>query len=457
MISEINKLKTLYQQLDRQQAAGEDVVSDLKKEINNVELTYLKEHVFPRVARFMASEIRDLRCGIDSSFQFDGVQNINYSFCTSESMLFIKNSLNVNSVSGIAKIIPPPSDVVAHTIIETDTTPIPKRSVRLVDYSEKAVALYGNTKDFSEGLKKLGGYFNPRLRGGVGWVFSKRRIPNLKKLLGPYLQDETRIEDNKHEVNLFTNSGIYDGSVLSEDQWIKMLLSMKGTKVKELTSPHKAIFILTIIESIKRGFIKENRIFANSTLSDTFKRIWDKYVPADWPFRGNVFQPYIHMSSEPFYFLVNAEGVNHFDINHNWSRSLVSRYIDYAYFDTQLFELLQSQSFTDRLSKALIDKLLIKHSESIVEPKLTAKTTSSANAYVGFKHYLSTLISSTGRPYSPSSISVYANALRSKYMQTKVSKFAGTSNLEIISDLSIIDKIISEVIGKTQNICAKWA
>ena len=35
MIPEICKLKSLYQQFDQQQTAGEDVVAELKKEINN--------------------------------------------------------------------------------------------------------------------------------------------------------------------------------------------------------------------------------------------------------------------------------------------------------------------------------------------------------------------------------------------------------------------------------------
>lgn len=446
MIPEISKLKTLYQQLDRQRAAGEDVVADLKKEINNLELAYLKEQVLPQVAQFMASKVRGLRCGIDSSFQFDGDQSINYSFCTSGSMLFVKDSLDVNSVSGISKITPPEPQVVTPPVLQPKNETAPtQRSIRLVDYSEKAVVLYGDTKEFSENLKNLGGYFNPRLRGGVGWVFSKKRIPDLKELLGSYLQDETQLEDKTPGSNLFTNYGTDDGSKLTEDQWIKMLLSMRGTQIKGLTSPHKAIFILAIIESIQRGYIREKRIFATTTLSDTFMRIWNKYVPADWPFRGNAFQPYIHMSSEPFYFLVNAEGVNSFDLNQNWSRSLVVKYIEYAYFDTQLFELLHKRSFTDRLSKELIDKYLVKQTSTHAKPTPTVQTTSNINAFAGYKCYLSTLTSNTGRPYSTSSISVYATALRSKYMQAKVSKFTGISDLELVSELSVIDKIIHEV------------
>lgn len=282
MTPKISKLKTLYLQLDRQQAAGEDVVADLKKEINNLELAYLKEQVFPQVARFMASKVKELRCALDSSFQFDGEENINYSFCTLGSMLFVKDSLDVNSVSDTPQIISPKPQVATSPVIEVTTTQgTTMRSIHLVDYSEKAVALYGDTKEFSEDLKNLGGYFNPRLRGGVGWVFSKKRIPDLKELLGLYLQDETQREDKTSGSNLSTNSDTDDGSTLTEDQWIKMLLSMRGTQVKGLTSPHKAIFILAIIESIQRGYIREKRIFATTTLSDTFMRIWNKYVPSD--------------------------------------------------------------------------------------------------------------------------------------------------------------------------------
>lgn len=446
MISEISKLKILYQQLDRQQAAGEDVVADLKKEINNLELAYLKEQVLPQVAQFMASKVQGLRCSIDSSFQFDGEQSINYSFCTSGTMLFVKDSLDVNSISGISEITPPQPKVVTLPVLQSKTETSPtQRSIRLVDYSEKAIVLYGDTKDFSEELKGLGGYFNPRLRGGMGWVFSKKRIPDLKELLGSYLQDETQLEDKTSGSNLFTNSDTDDGSTLTEDQWIKMLLSMRGTQVKGLTSPHKAIFILAIIELIQRGYIREKRIFATTTLSDTFMRIWNKYIPADWPFRGNAFQPYIHMSSEPFYFLVNAEGINNFDLNQNWSRSLVVKYIEYAYFDTQLFDLLHKRSFIDRLSKELIDRFIIEQTKAPATPKPIVETAPNVNAFAGYKRYLSTLTSNIGRPYSASSISVYATALRSKYMQAKVFRFVGISDLEMVSELSVIDKIISEV------------
>lgn len=43
--------------------------------------------------------------------------------------------------------------------------------IRIVDYSEKAIAVYGDTKSIKDKLKSLGGRFNPRLREGTGWIF----------------------------------------------------------------------------------------------------------------------------------------------------------------------------------------------------------------------------------------------------------------------------------------------
>lgn len=61
----------------------------------------------------------------------------------------------------------------------------------IIDYSEKAIALFGDTKEIKDSLKDFGGRFNPRLayNGGrnAGWVFPKvkrealERILNLKK------------------------------------------------------------------------------------------------------------------------------------------------------------------------------------------------------------------------------------------------------------------------------------
>ena len=57
----------------------------------------------------------------------------------------------------------------------------------IVDYSEKAIALFGDTKAIKDTLKNLGGRFNPRLTHNdekqAGWIFSKAKRTELEKVL----------------------------------------------------------------------------------------------------------------------------------------------------------------------------------------------------------------------------------------------------------------------------------
>jgi hypothetical protein len=51
----------------------------------------------------------------------------------------------------------------------------PAPALSLIDYSEKAFAIVGDTKPIKDTLKQLGGSYNPRLKCGAGWIFSKTR------------------------------------------------------------------------------------------------------------------------------------------------------------------------------------------------------------------------------------------------------------------------------------------
>jgi len=65
----------------------------------------------------------------------------------------------------------------------TQSTSAPE-GLELVDYSERAIAIIGDTKPIKDQLKALGGKFNPRLKCGVGWIFSKRREVAIRAKLG---------------------------------------------------------------------------------------------------------------------------------------------------------------------------------------------------------------------------------------------------------------------------------
>lgn len=54
----------------------------------------------------------------------------------------------------------------------------------IIDYSEKAIAVVGDTREIKDQLKALGGRFNPRLTCGAGWVFSKSKRDAVEAMLG---------------------------------------------------------------------------------------------------------------------------------------------------------------------------------------------------------------------------------------------------------------------------------
>lgn len=56
-------------------------------------------------------------------------------------------------------------------------------SWEIVDYSEKALAVIGDTRPISGQLKALGGRFNARLSCGPGWIFSKRKEAEVRQAL----------------------------------------------------------------------------------------------------------------------------------------------------------------------------------------------------------------------------------------------------------------------------------
>jgi hypothetical protein len=65
-----------------------------------------------------------------------------------------------------------------------DDQPAEQPKLRFVNYSEKAFAIVGDTKAHRKELKKLGGRFNPKLKCGAGWIFSKKRGKEVATALG---------------------------------------------------------------------------------------------------------------------------------------------------------------------------------------------------------------------------------------------------------------------------------
>lgn len=97
----------------------------------------------------------------------------------------------------------------------------------IVDYSEKAIAVFGDTKAIKEQLKGLGGRFNPSLNYDgekrAGWIFSKKQADKVKELIAPTglsalpeeiyipeLEEETKQTEKLGNIHL-TETGNFNG------------------------------------------------------------------------------------------------------------------------------------------------------------------------------------------------------------------------------------------------------
>ena len=92
---------------------------------------------------------------------------------------------------GSKKQVEPSSD--ANEVKPSEPVVI-SEGLEIVDYSEKAIAVFGNTKAIKDELKKLGGKFNPALKYNgekrAGWIFSKKQADKVRALLAPAAKTE---------------------------------------------------------------------------------------------------------------------------------------------------------------------------------------------------------------------------------------------------------------------------
>ena len=63
------------------------------------------------------------------------------------------------------------------------TETIEAKGIQIIDYSEKAIAVIGDTRAIKDTLKTIGGRFNAHLTCGAGWIFSKSKEDALKAAL----------------------------------------------------------------------------------------------------------------------------------------------------------------------------------------------------------------------------------------------------------------------------------
>jgi putative restriction endonuclease len=137
--------------------------------------------------------------------------------------------------------------------------------------------------------------------------------------------------------------------------YVKKFSKLRVDRSKGNPAPHKAILLLSILDSISHGEISENKIYITPELVARFKDNWHKLVKTN-NFTANFSLPFYHLKSEGFWFFKTLTGR---EILLTSSLSIKSfahlkEVVDYAYFDDELYPLLRNPHTCSILKHTLI-------------------------------------------------------------------------------------------------------
>ena len=125
-------------------------------------------------------------------------------------------------------------------------------SISIVNYSEKAIAVFGNTKDIKDHLAALGGKFNPSLKQNdervAGWVFPNSKKEEVRKIITSFSQG-TLGEPPKKVEKVSSVSSPVESFTISKEMFLA-LVSRIETLEAELTISKKVIEKLSSVAYI---------------------------------------------------------------------------------------------------------------------------------------------------------------------------------------------------------------
>ena len=121
-------------------------------------------------------------------------------------------------------------------------------------------------------------------------------------------------------------------------------------------APHKPILLLSVIESIQRGTIAENRIFLSQDLNTCFLKYWSYLGSASH--NPDASRPFFFMKSGKFWHLMPKIEYKHILADKIKLKTFaeVKRAIEYAYLDEDLFNFLEQKNISDSLRAVLVSR-----------------------------------------------------------------------------------------------------
>lgn len=175
--------------------------------------------------------------------------------------------------------------------------------LEMVDYSEKAIAVFGDMKAIKEQLKELGGRFNPSLNYNgekrAGWIFSKKKADEVRNLMAsekveaveelpalseeiyiPELEEETKQPEKLGNIHLtemgnfngvryynIEGAGIITSAKVREDMQPGDIFNVYTDKERKYSVTYDGVSLESSLKNDLPGIIEFNCKIESGTLS----------------------------------------------------------------------------------------------------------------------------------------------------------------------------------------------
>lgn len=130
----------------------------------------------------------------------------------------------------------------------------------------------------------------------------------------------------------------------------KLFANLNVSSSRQRGNAHyKPILLLSVIDLIAQGIIVDNRILVSDELINTFNKYWN--LLASGSYKGGLHYPFFHLQTEGFWYLELKPVFN--GIQPKTTKKLKES-VEYAFLDSQLFDLLADSIFRQELVDTLV-------------------------------------------------------------------------------------------------------
>ena len=114
--------------------------------------------------------------------------------------------------------------------MSTQTVIFEHKDIKVIKYTDKSIAVIGETASYKELLKKIGGRYNARLKCGPGWIFSAKKSDDIKQSFTELRNDYKEVPtiNTKHKIHSMDVLYERQETILKKLDQIMLLLSHKN-------------------------------------------------------------------------------------------------------------------------------------------------------------------------------------------------------------------------------------